>query len=211
MLEVRGVEELEKLSGVSRETLQPLQEFVSLLLTWQKRINLISGKTADDIWHRHIWDSAQLLSQLPTGRPLSILDMGAGAGFPSMVLAPLTAHKFTLVESDSRKCAFLREAARVLNIADRVEIKNCRIEALESQAFDVITCRAFAPLVRLLDYGFPFAHQRTEWILLKGQGVEEELTQAQLYWTMTCEQFQSRSSTSGRILKIRGVDGASSR
>lgn len=205
MDQVKSGEDLSRLLLVSRETQERLEAFSDLLIQWQKRINLVSSSTLDALWQRHIWDSAQLLEHLPAGKSLSVLDMGAGAGFPSLVLGALCSHRFTLVESDGRKCSFLRQAVRTLDLRERIRILNQRIESVPSQPFDVITCRAFAPLSRLLDYGIDFADDQTVWLLPKGHAVEEELTTAALCWTMNSEKIASRSDVEGTILKLRGV------
>lgn len=205
MERVRDREDFGRVVDVSRETLDRLDDFCELLNQWQRKINLVSSSTLDSLWQRHIWDSAQLLDHI-SQRPLaSVLDMGAGAGFPSLILATLSDFNFTLVEADGRKCSFLREAVRLLHIKDQVTIVNSRIESLNPQHFDIITCRAFAPLPRLLEYGVRFAADDTIWLLPKGQAVEEELTNASLCWTMNCEQVPSRSDTQGTILKLTGV------
>jgi len=202
---VRSGDDLERLTHVSRETLDRLEDFAELIQLWQKKINLISSSTLSSLWQRHIWDSAQLLEHMPKQQALSVLDMGAGAGFPALILAVMSEFEFTLVEADTRKCSFLREAVRALQVKDRVSIVNSRIENLEPQYFDIITCRAFAPLARSLEYGAEFARNDTIWLLPKGQAVEEELTNASLYWTMNCERVPSRSDTQGTILKLTGV------
>src|SRR6266446_2343020 len=100
------------LTGVSRETLARLEAYAALLAQWNERINLVGRDTRRDIWRRHFLDSAQLLPHVPAGTR-SLADLGSGAGFPGLVLAILGVCGVELVESDARKCAFLREAARI--------------------------------------------------------------------------------------------------
>src|SRR5690242_16070351 len=103
-----------RLVPVSHETLRRLDAYVTLLGKWRKAVNLLSESSFQEIWTRHIADSAQLLALAPDARIW--VDMGAGAGFPGLVIAmQLAEHegaRVHLIESDQRKCAFLREAAR---------------------------------------------------------------------------------------------------
>jgi len=100
------------LSGVSRETLARLEIYAGLLVRWSARINLVGANTIDDLWRRHFLDSAQLTAHVPEGTQ-SLIDLGSGAGFPGLVLAISGVPEVELIEADARKCAFLREAARI--------------------------------------------------------------------------------------------------
>src|SRR5579863_7255133 len=113
------------LSGVSRETVARLEAYAGLLVRWSAHINLVGANTLDDLWRRHFLDSAQLLTHLPAATQ-SLIDLGSGAGFPGLVLAIAGVPHVELVESDARKCVFLREAARIT--AAPVVIHNSRIE-----------------------------------------------------------------------------------
>src|SRR6266404_3679270 len=135
------------LSGVSRETLGRLEAYAELLVRWSARINLVGANTLDDPWRRHFLDSAQLFADVPEATQ-SLVDLGSGAGFPGLVLAILGVPGVELIEADARKCAFLREAARIA--AAPVIIRNVRIEAVPAHIVDVVTARACAPLDRLL-------------------------------------------------------------
>ena len=131
------------LNAVSRETRGRLEVYADLLRKWQPKINLIAPSTLPDLWARHFEDSAQLLQLVPecTKR---IADMGSGGGFPGLVLAILTGIETHLIESDSRKGAFLREAARLTDAPVTLHTK--RLEAMPSLGADLITARALAPL-----------------------------------------------------------------
>jgi len=194
-------------SGVSRETLARLDAFVALLRKWNRRINLVSRASLEDVWRRHVLDSSQLMAFLPpapAGRPRVLLDLGSGAGLPGLVLAILGAGEVHLVESDGRKAAFLREAARVAE-AD-VRIHACRIEAVTPFPVDVVTARALAPLLRLLSLAAPFLGPDTHGLFLKGAGVEGELEAARSAWDFSMESHPSCTYCSGNILVI-GVNG----
>lgn len=206
MRDISGPEALSQVIDVSRETLGKIEQYIALLEKWQKKINLIGPSTVSAIWQRHIWDSAQLLKFLPpSSQPAKILDIGSGAGLPAIILALISPHHFTLVESDGRKCAFLRTVVRELGLNAQVKICQERIERLPPESFNFITCRAFAALDKILEYSAPFAHENTAWILLKGQDVEEELTKAAISWNMNCETYPSQSDSRGSILVIKGV------
>ena len=137
-----GPIEFQAKSGVSRETLERLTIYADLLVKWQAKINLVGPETLADLWSRHMLDSAQLF---PLIRPDAkrLVDLGSGAGFPGLVLGVMGAPDVHLVESDARKCAFLREAARLTGTT--VTIHNKRIEQVAPLGADVVTARALAP------------------------------------------------------------------
>ncbi|MFQ5535219.1 MAG: 16S rRNA (guanine(527)-N(7))-methyltransferase RsmG [Sphingomonadales bacterium] len=201
-----SAEDFQRDTGVSRETLDRLRAYAALLIKWQRKINLVSARTLDDIWRRHMLDSAQLLALSPsrpgTG-PLSWLDLGSGAGFPGVVLAVMGAGTVHLVDSDARKCAFLREAARVTGA--RITVHCGRIESLEPWPADVISARACAPLPRLLELAEPFFGPDTIALFLKGQNIGFELTEASKCWKVRSKTIPSRSDPSGAILCIGGL------
>jgi 16S rRNA (guanine527-N7)-methyltransferase len=198
-LDARGFADL---VPVSRETLARLEAYAALLVRWSARINLIGRDTIADLWRRHILDSAQLQPLVPTDA-CSLIDLGSGAGLPGLVLAILGVPGVELVEADSRKCAFLREAARVTEA--RVTIRGCRIQAVPPHPFNVITARALAPLDRLLGLAEPFLAPASQCLLLKGERVEDELTLARRHWTMTASLHESRSDPRGVVLRLQQV------
>lgn len=189
-------------TGVSRETLGRLEAFAALLTSWSARINLVGRATLDDLWRRHFLDSAQLMPLIPAGAA-NIVDLGSGAGFPGLVLAILGAPGVELVEADSRKAAFLREAARIADAP--VIVRGCRIEAVAPRAADVVTARGCAPLGRLLTLGKRFIGPHTTCLFLKGARVEEELTEAGKDWTMTATRHPSRADPDGSMLLLQQV------
>jgi 16S rRNA (guanine(527)-N(7))-methyltransferase RsmG len=192
---------------VSRETLARLEAYVALLAAWSARINLVGRATLADPWRRHILDAAQLLPLVPATAH-SLVDLGSGAGLPGLVLAILDPPRVAieLVEADSRKCAFLSEAARVTGA--RVAIRRARIEALPARPFDVVTARALAPLDRLLALAQPFLAEDSLCLFLKGAQAGEELTLARRHWTMTGTSIESRSDPRGVVLQLREVGPA---
>jgi len=202
---------------VSRETLGRLETYADLLKRWQKTINLVAPKTLDDVWYRHFVDSAQLFPLVPDGAR-RLIDLGSGAGFPGLVLAILAAERdpwqklgqrrgldVTLVESDTRKAAFLREVARQTGIA--VDIMSTRIESMTNSAnvesADVITARALAPLVRLFELAEPLFAPQTVGLFLKGKTVDDEVVSVRQHWEFSLELKESVTDAEGRIAVIR--------
>ncbi|MGE5503628.1 MAG: 16S rRNA (guanine(527)-N(7))-methyltransferase RsmG [Actinomycetota bacterium] len=196
-----GPEEFRTSTGVSRETLERLQAYAELLAKWQPRINLVGPDTLPDLWRRHFLDSAQLSGLV--GEVRRVVDIGSGAGFPGLVLAVMGAPDVHLIESDARKCAFLREAARVA--ATPVTIHNKRIEQVPPLGADLVTARALAPLPRLLEWAAPHLGQGGRCLFLKGRGSEDELTAATKDWNIAVERVPSITDPSGVILHLREV------
>lgn len=191
----------QKATGVSRETLDRLATYHHLLQKWQKAINLVGPKTMGDAWSRHFLDSAQLYQMAPADRRTGVwLDMGAGAGFPGLVIALLGAKHVHLVESDLRKATFQREVIRATGAPATVHA--ARMETLAPFPVDMITARAFAPLEKLLEMAYPFWSEDVTGLFPKGRDVELELTQATKCWKMGVELLESQTDGDARILRI---------
>ena len=183
-----GKDEICAYLNVSRETQEKLAIYVQLLCKWQKRINLVSSSTLSQIWQRHILDSAQLVPFLPKAAK-TVMDIGAGAGLPGLVLAILTDHQLHLVESDSKKVAFMRTAIAETGV-DAV-IHHGRIEELACLHMDVITARALAPLDKLFQLTKAQHHSGLDYLFLKGKGVKQELTALPSSLTLTAHTHPS--------------------
>ena len=188
---------------VPRETTERLEAFVDLLLRWNRRINLVSPRSAGDVWRRHVLDSLQLLPLVPDGAA-SLLDLGSGAGFPGLVLAAATGRKATLVEADKRKAAFLAEASARLGL-DGVEVRAERIEDADLPRAPVLTARALAPLPVLLRHAHALLAPGGVALFPKGRTAEEELTEAARGWMMRVERFPSRTDPASTILRISEI------
>lgn len=184
---------------VSRETCDKLDIYVALLLKWQHSINLISPKTISEVWERHILDCAQLLQYLPP-EPSRLLDCGSGAGLPAVILAALTPHQVEMVESDTRKCAFMQTVLREMAVT--ATIHNERLETLSFRDADIITARAFAPLDRLLDWTKDQHKDGQIFWLQKGRMINEELTKIPNSHTIDQQQFPSLVAGDGVILRL---------
>ncbi len=190
-------------TAVSRETLGRLEGYAALLVKWQKAINLVAKDSLPDLWRRHMLDSAALWPLLPTDSGV-LVDFGSGAGFPGLVLAIMGFPNVHLVESDTRKCAFLTEAARLF-APGPVTVHRGRIEAIAPLAADIVTARALADLDTLLGYAARFLKPEGVCLFLKGRRAEDELTLAAQRWTMSVERFPNPAEPSGLILRIKGL------
>jgi 16S rRNA (guanine527-N7)-methyltransferase len=166
---------LRDILGVSRETEERLAYYVTMLRSEAEKQNLISASTFDTIWARHIVDGAQLINLADAERGAKWLDLGSGPGLPGLVIALCADCKITLVESRARRIDFLQHAVTELDLSSNVTIKGSRLEHIETEAFDVITARAFAPLPKLLDLSRRFSTKETKWLLPKGKNAINEL------------------------------------
>jgi 16S rRNA (guanine527-N7)-methyltransferase len=203
-LEVHDAAGFQAASGCSDTQLADLERFRALLADWNEKMNLVGPSAMEAFWPRHAWDSAQLLKLEPDAKVWA--DLGAGAGFPGLVLAILlkdtpgaTVH---LVESMAKRCRFLETIVGTLNLP--AQVHNARAESL-SLKVDVVTARACAPLVRLLGYAEPYLGRGATGLFLKGQDVVSELTGATKYWKFDCDLLPSLSSSEGQIVRVKGL------
>lgn len=187
---------------VPRETIERIADWVEFLRAENRRQNLVAASTLDDIWNRHILDSAQLLRFAPPG---GWLDLGSGAGFPGLVIAALTERSVTLVEARRLRCAFLAESAIRLGCSARVRVECDRIERIEAREFSVISARAFAPLPKLLALAHRFSTPSTVWILPKGRNAATELEAAGASWQGDFELEPSLTDAQAKIVVARNV------
>ncbi|MCS0502531.1 16S rRNA (guanine(527)-N(7))-methyltransferase RsmG [Ancylobacter mangrovi] len=194
-----------ELVPVSRETAERLDAIVTLLQKWQRTINLVAPASLPDVWMRHVADSLQLVPL--AGEARRWVDLGSGGGFPGLVVAAMLGERpgadVTLVESDSRKAAFLREAARIAELpATVVPARIERVAAQLAPGVEVVSARALAPLVRLLELAHPFLAQGATGLFLKGQDVDNELTDSAKSWRIASRIAPSVTDRSGRILIV---------
>jgi 16S rRNA (guanine527-N7)-methyltransferase len=194
---------------VSRETQDRLDRFVETLLRWQGKLNLIANSTVGEIWTRHVADSLQLLPLAPQAR--TWVDLGSGGGFPGMVVACALADeartRIHLIESNGKKAAFLREAARAT--ATPAIVHAIRAEKFGescAEPIEAVTARALAPLKTLCDQAFPFIARGAVGLFPKGQDVDGELTEAAKYWKLEALKVPSKTSPKGSIVLIRGLE-----
>ncbi len=218
---------------VSRETISRLDRFVELLLAWQSKINLISRSTVSSLWTRHVADSLQLLHLVglpPSPSSLTLprtrgsegsvkgegreggvwFDLGSGGGFPGIViacaLADVPGTRVHLVESNMKKVSFLREVIRETKVPAVVHA--ARIETLGSTfagRVDYVTARALAPLPELFEWIAPFMKSGAKALLLKGQDLDRELTNATKNWNIEADSVPSKTSKTGRVLIVHAL------
>jgi 16S rRNA (guanine527-N7)-methyltransferase len=195
-----------RLVPVSRETEDRLAIFVGLLGRWRHKTNLIANSTFPSVWTRHIADSAQLIALAPEAKRW--LDMGSGAGFPGLVLAIQLADVpgaiVHCIESDGRKCAFLREAARATGAA--AQIHPVRVEAIDPGslgAVDAVTARAFAPLPLTLKLARPWMERGAIAVFPRGESAKDQIAALPEAWIHAIETLPSVVNPKAAILRIR--------
>lgn len=186
---------------VSRETHARLETFAALLTKWNAKINLVSSRDLAQLWPRHIEDSLQIAPLIPRGA--RVIDLGSGGGFPGLIVGIASDAEMTLIESDQRKAAFLREAARACGV--RAQVLAQRIEAARPDPAPFVTARALAPLVKLLEWTQPLLAPGGQALFLKGKALPDELTDARANWHMTHEILNSRTDENGAIIKVSDI------
>jgi 16S rRNA (guanine527-N7)-methyltransferase len=192
---------------VTHETIHKLNAYKEILFSWNERMNLVSASTLPQIWTRHFLDSAQLMQFIPE-TAATLADMGAGAGFPGLVLAimakemkrPLSVHA---IEGTGKKADFLQAVVDALSL--NVVVRKGRVEDIKDFKADVVTARALKALPDLLKYANRLIHKDSICLFLKGRGAIDELTEAKKYWTFQLEIHPSLSDDSGKILEMRNL------
>lgn len=184
-----------------------LRIFVALLTKWNAAINLVSPTSLPDVWQRHVADSAQLLPLVPPGRKRWV-DMGAGAGFPGVVVALITADTpdaadMVLIESDQRKAAFLSAVSRETGVPMMIHAD--RIENVEPQQADIVSARALAPLSRLCDFADRHLAAGGMALFPKGSQYESEVSEARKVWAFDLDLHISATDPAGAVLKLKDL------
>ncbi len=190
--------------SVSRETFERLLGFQELFARWAETINLVAPSTLDQLWTRHVLDSAQLLKLMPAAR--SWLDLGSGGGFPGAVIAILMAERggtVELIESNGKKAAFLRTALAAAGAPARVF--HCRVEDAPGRVRlpQVVTARALAPLLPLLDLAAPWLQGGAVGLFHKGRDAAREIEEALRSWSFDLVQHRSAVDSDGVVLELR--------
>ena len=196
---------------VSRETFERLEIIVAQLEKWQPRINLVASSTMNQIWQRHILDSLQLIRFFPEliEKPdVNWIDLGSGGGFPGLVVAACLTwrpgSKMTMVESNAKKCAFLRETSRIAGLP--VQVVNQRIEDAVpelTEHYDVVSARALASLQELLSMASPLLAKGTVGIFPKGQDVDDEIKSASISWNIGYDLIDSQTEPGAKIVVVK--------
>lgn len=191
-------------TGATEQQMADLEAFRLRLTEANAVMNLVGPDSLPDFWNRHAWDSAQLLTHAPEARTWA--DLGAGAGFPGVVLAILLkgrdgAHVW-LIDSLGKRCRFLQEIVDALDLP--ATVLNGRAEA-QSVTCDIVTARAVAPMERLLGYAQPYFERGAQGLFLKGEKAESELIEARKSWHFDADLAPSQSDPRGRIVTIRSL------
>jgi 16S rRNA (guanine527-N7)-methyltransferase len=203
-LDVPDAAAFQRATGALAARMADMDAFLALIREKNAVMNLVGPSALDQFWPRHAWDSAQLLKHAPEA--LVWADLGAGAGFPGLVLAILLKDRpgahVHLVESMAKRARFLADV--VDRLALPATVHNLRAEDA-SLTVDIVTARACAPLVRLLRYARPCLKAGATGLFLKGQDIETELEDAAKAWKFQFERRPSLSSPSGQILVVKGA------
>ena len=208
-MKINSYNEFCSFQNVSRETFEKFIVFKKILIKWQSSINLISRNSIDDIWVRHFLDSAQLY-RITKNFHGNIVDFGTGAGFPGLILAMMGHKNIHLVESDQKKCTFLREVAMITETD--VIIHNKRIENLEFFDVELVVARALAPLYKLIDYTESFANKSLinqnfpKMLFLKGNSYKKEILKLNKNELFSIEEFESITDKFSKILYINKIN-----
>lgn len=169
--------------------------FLDILEKWNKKINLVRNSSREELISRHVEDSEQLAKYL--NEDDRIIDIGSGGGFPGVILAML-GYDVKLIESDERKCAFLRYVIQKLGLS--AELINERVEKLNLEC-DVLTCRGFSELRKIFKLTSNIC-VREKYLLLKGKNYMNEIEAAKKEWLFRYDLHDSISSNEGKVLEI---------
>ncbi len=175
-----------------------------LVEQWNPKINLVAPASIPGIWERHIMDSAQLF-HVKQDWGAHYVDLGSGGGFPGLVCAAVLAEHqpdtaITFVESDARKCVFLRTALRQMSV--KATVVTARIEAVTPMKASTLTARALAPLDRLLAFAEKHGAEETTCLFPKGARWQEEVESAYKSWSFDLVAHPSETQAEARILEI---------
>ncbi|WP_174804280.1 16S rRNA (guanine(527)-N(7))-methyltransferase RsmG [Martelella limonii] len=200
-----------KLNGktVSRETQERLDRFVAHFEKWARSINLVAPSTRQQIWDRHIADSAQLFSLAP--EPRTWIDLGSGGGFPGIVTAILLAEAgegwVHLVESNNKKASFLRTAIRETGARASVHAIRAETAPSEIAQAQLMSARALAALDDLFVYAVPWfqADPAFRAFFHKGRDYQREIDKARDRWTFDLIKHDSKVESGSVILEISGL------
>ena len=190
-----------------RETFKSFCEYEALLSKWNKKINLVSQNTLAQLWNRHFLDSGQIINHVDAlGKKW--VDVGAGAGFPGLVVALLLRDRkidcdMVLVEKNTNKVFFLNEVIRKLNL--NVKVINKNVDIIEPLNADIFTARAFSELKKLIELAYRHRKERGVCLFLKGENYRFELDKTLNYWFFDYDIFDSVSNSSGKIIRVKKI------
>lgn len=200
-----ALEKIRKFHPISEIETKNLQKFVDLILSENQNFNFIGKSTIQDIWHRHILDSAQILQFTPSenNKNKKFADFGSGAGFPGVVLSILGIKDMALIEKSFRKSQFLHKTKEIS--PNNIYVHGSKLEEMPNIKFDCITSRALAPLDKLLNYSKKFLNEDGYCLFLKGKNLPNEIKKAEENFKFTYEIHPSLTSPEGSIIKITEI------
>lgn len=202
-MNIKSIELLKNHPNVSHETFDQICAYISIILKWNKKINLIAKSTEDNIIERHVLDSLKIITFIENAKNIS--DLGSGGGFPGIIIAIQKPSIFiNLIESDKKKCAFLRNIAFHLNLKN-VKIVEERVENITSIKSDVITSRAFASIKNSLDL-LKGINKNTTCLFIKGKKVLQEIQEAEKFWNFKYETFPKQENQLSYISKLYNIE-----
>lgn len=198
-------DDLQKAAGpVSRETFERLQAFEQLFLKWNRSINLAAPSTLDDVWRRHILDSAQLAQFAPAATRW--VDLGSGGGFPGLVLGFLLVERpgasIALIESNRKKASFLQSVIGQFDLPARVVAKRIDDSYALVSTPELVTARALAALPDLLDLSAPWLSKGARALFHKGRDYRAEVEESTHRWAFDLVEHSSMTDAEGVILEI---------
>lgn len=191
--------------GASAKAMDRLTAFVDLLKREARRQNLVARSTLDQVWHRHILDSAQLVPLASRAEEGIWLDLGSGAGFPGLVTCLLSGRQTVLIESRKLRCEFLRSAAAVLEIESGISIVEESVQTAQLLKATAISARAFASLDRIPPLAYRFSTEKTVWLMPKGENYKNELEATTRAWQGSFHVEHSVTNSASAIIVAHGV------
>ncbi len=189
--------------NVPRGTAEKFDIYAAMLTDWQTRMNLVGPSTLPAVWERHFADSAQIVALAPPAGDW--IDIGAGAGFPGIVVALLSDRPVAVVDSVAKKCRFMQAVVDALGLESQVVVYNKRVEDLPARPYAIVSARACAPLEHIFGWGLRVADRATQWVLLKGETVAQEIESARNEFAFDIELAASRTDPRGNIVVARDV------
>ena len=194
-------------SIVSRETYKNLLKYREFLLDYNRKINLISKSSEEIVMNRHFEDSAQLMKFIDKNDK-NILDIGSGAGFPGIVMELIKKDlnldfKIELSEKSIKKCTYLQELCDYLKID--VVIHNDDVRKIKRKSFTTLVSRAFKPIGTFLEIIEQGKINFNKILLLKGESYKKEMNQAEKYWEINCDTYDSITNPASKVFVINSV------
>ena len=185
--------------NLTKRQINLIESYLNKLEKTNKNLNLVGSSTLESSWDRHINDSLQLSNFIPN-KKRSIIDLGTGAGLPGLILSIYGYSNIFLVDYKMKKINFIKDFVNENNIMTKIACS--RVEKINKQKFDIIICRAFAPLYKILNYSLLFSKKNTSLLFLKGRNVKNEIKDAKKYFNFQHELFESKSTGGGYVLNI---------